>query len=163
MMIRIGALLLAIPPMGLIAGELAIQKTWSGIIRLQQGTFGGKPRTKPSPLTVVQDAKSYTRFLSRIPSKQISRTRPAPPNKDPLLKKPVFDFSKSTLLTIDRPAMARPVFKGIIENKKEVVVSVEFPREFPAARPIDIGTYTAVLIPKTEKPVRLQLIESGIK
>jgi hypothetical protein len=111
----------------------------------------------------VHDTKSYTRFLSRIPSKQISRTRPAPPNKDPLLKKPVIDFTKNTLLTIDRSAMVRPVFKRIIEHEKEVVVSVEFPREFPAARPIDIGTYTAILIPNTGKPIRLQLIEAGRK
>jgi|TARA_B100001964_G_C14222652_1_gene596069 hypothetical protein len=163
MMIRIGALLLVILPMGLIAGELVIQKTWSGVIRLQQNPFGRKPKTKPSQLTVVHDTKSYTRFLSRIPSKQISRTRPAPPNKDPLLKKPVIDFTKNTLLTIDRSAMVRPVFKRIIEHEKEVVVSVEFPREFPAARPIDIGTYTAILIPNTGKPIRLQLIEAGRK
>ena len=162
-MIRIGALLLVILPMGLIAGELVIQKTWSGVIRLQQNPFGRKPKTKPSQLTVVHDTKSYTRFLSRIPSKQISRTRPAPPNKDPLLKKPVIDFTKNTLLTIDRSAMVRPVFKRIIEHEKEVVVSVEVPREFPAARPIDIGTYTAILIPNTGKPIRLQLIEAGRK
>ena len=60
-------MLLTILPMGLMAGELVMQKTWSGIIRLQQGPFGRKPRTKPSPLTVVRDTKSYTRFLSRIP------------------------------------------------------------------------------------------------
>jgi hypothetical protein len=59
--------------------------------------------------------------------------------------------------------MVRPVFKRIIEHEKEVVVSVEFPREFPAARPIDIGTYTAILIPNTGKPIRLQLIEAGRK
>ena len=163
-MIRLySLLLLTVLSMGLIAGELVIQKTWSGIIRLQQTPFGRKPQTKPSTLTVVGDAKSYTRFLSRIPSKQISRTRPAPPNKDPLLEKPAIDFTKNTLLTIDRSAMARPVFRQIIEHQKEVVVLVEFPREFPAARPINIGTYTAALIPKTKKPVRLQLIKPSIK
>ena len=35
-------------------------------------------------------------------------------------------------------------------NENKVNIDVSFPREFPAAHPVDIGTYTAVLIPKTE-------------
>ena len=75
-----------------------------------------------------------------------------------MLKKPPIDFTKHTLLYISRPSMTRPVFKTITTGKKEIVAGVEYPREFPAARPIHIGTYTAVLIPKTVLPVKLRLI-----
>ena len=158
MMIRIGALLLFALPLVAAAEEVVIQKTWRGIIFLPRSFPGKAPKAKPSPLKVVRDAKGYDEFLKLIPKKQISRTRPAPPNTDPLLKKPPIDFTKHTLLYISRPSMTRPLFKKIIKGEKEIVAGVEFPREFPAAHPIHIGTYTAVLIPKSDLPVKLQLV-----
>ncbi len=163
MMIRIGALLLFALPLVAAAEEVVIQKTWRGIIFLPRSFPGKAPKAKPSPLKVVRDAKGYDEFLKLIPKNQISRTRPAPPNKDPLLKKPPVDFTKHTLLYVSRPSMARPVFKKITSGKKEMVITVEFPRQFPAAHPIHIGTYTAVLIPRSDKPVQLRLIELGRK
>ena len=163
MMTRIGALLLSVLPLVAAAEDVAIQKKWRGIIFMPHPFPGKAPKTKSSPLTVVRNEKGYGQFLKLIPQKQISRTRPAPPNTDPLLKKPPIDFTKHTLLYIRRPSMTRPVFKKITKSKKEVVVSVEFPREFPAAHPIHIGTYSAVLIPRSGKPVRLRLIEAGRK
>ena len=163
MMIRIGVLLLSALPLVAVAEEVVIQKTWRGIIFLPRSFPGKALKAKPSPLKVVRDAKGYDEFLKLIPKKQISRTRPAPPNTDPLLKKPPVDFTRHTLLAISRPSMTRPVFKKITEGEKDVMVSVEFPREFPAAHPIHIGTYTAVLIPKSDKSVQLRLIELGRK
>jgi hypothetical protein len=45
--------------------------------------------------------------------------------------------------------MTSPVIGSIKTNNKGVEVAVKFPRERPAAHPINIGTYTAILIPKT--------------
>ncbi|MDE2714505.1 MAG: hypothetical protein OSB74_09105 [Verrucomicrobiota bacterium] len=140
------------------AGDIQPKDFGKGIINLLQFAPGKVPEVKPSPLTVVRDAKAYARFLERIPKKQISRTRPAPPNSDPLLKRPPIDFTKHTLLAVSRPAMTRAVFTKITSAKLEILVTVEFPREEIAARPIHIGTYTAVLIPKIKKPVRLRIV-----
>ena len=163
MMIRIGTLLLFAIPLVAAAEDVVIQKTWRGIIFMPRPFPGKAPKAKQSPLTVVRDEKGYGQFLKLIPQKQISRTRPAPPNTDPLLKKPPIDFTKHTLLYISRPSMTRPLFKKIIKGEKEIVAGVEFPREFPAAHPIHIGTYSAVLIQRSGKPVRLRLIEAGRK
>ena len=140
------------------AGDIQPKDFGKGIINLLQFAPGKVPKVKPSPLTVVRDAKAYARFLDRLPKKQISRTRPAPPNSDPLLKRPPIDFTKHTLLAVSRSAMTRAVFTKITSAKLEILVTVEFPREEIAARPIHIGTYTAVLIPKTKKPVRLRIV-----
>ena len=140
------------------AGDIQPKDFGKGIINLLQFAPGKVPKVKPSSLTVVRDAKAYARFLDRIPKKQISRTRPAPPNSDPLLKRPPIDFTKHTLLTVSRPAMTRAVFTKITSAKLEILVTVEFPREEIAARPIHIGTYTAVLIPKIKKPVRRRIV-----
>jgi len=132
------------------AGEIKPTKTYGGIIYITRSFSlnGAKPK-KESPLIVVQSSKDYEKFLKRIPTKQISRTRPAPPNTDPLLKKPKIDFSQHTLIAVTRPSMTSPVIGSIKTNNKGVEVAVKFPRERPAAHPINIGTYTAILIPKT--------------
>ena len=140
------------------AGDIQPKDFGKGIINLLQFAPGKVSKVKPSPLTVVRDAKAYARFLDRIPKKQISRTRPAPPNSDPLLKRPPIDFTKHKLLTVSRPAMTRAVFTKITSAKQEILLTVEFPREEIAARPVHVGTYTAVLIPKTKKPVRLRIV-----
>ena len=141
--------LLVLPQLN--AAEIKPIKSYGGIIYIPSlfSLDGVKPK-KESPLIVVQDVKDYERFLKRIPAKQISRTRPAPINTDPLLKKPKVDFAKCTLLVVTRSSMTSPVIQSIKTNKKRVDVSVSFPRELPAAHPVNIGTYTAVLIPKTE-------------
>ena len=155
---RLGLVLMVGLPWSAGAGDIQPKDFGKGIINLLQFIPGKVPEVKPSPLTVVRDAKAYARFLERIPKKQISRTRPAPPNSDPLLKRPPIDFTKHTLLAVSRPAMTRAVFTKITSSKLEILVTVEFPREEIAARPIHIGTYTAVLIPKTKKPVRLRIV-----
>jgi len=144
------------------AKEIRMQKSWRGIIVLPQFPLGKRPAQKPSPLLVVNDAKAYAKFLDRIPKKQISRTRPAPPNTDPLLKRPPIDFGKHTLLVITRSSMTRPVFKKVEETKSRLKITIIYPREQISARPIHIGTYTAVLVPKVNKPPQLH-IDSGVR
>ena len=142
------------------AGDIQPKDFGKGIINLLQFAPGKVAKVKPSPLTVVRDAKAYAIVLDLIPRKQISRTRPAPPNNDPLLKRPPVDFAKHILLVVSRSSMTRPVFEKITKAKNEIVVTVKFPRDQIAARPIHIGTYSAVLIPKTELPARLRIIEA---
>ena len=142
-------LVLLVPPQ-LNAAEIKPIKSYGGIIYIPRlfSLDGAKPK-KEGPLIVVQDSKGYEKFLKRIPAKQISRTRPASINTDPLLKKPKVDFSKHTLIVVTRPFMTSPVIRSIQPKTKRVEVVVHFPRELPAAHPINIGTYTAILIPKT--------------
>jgi hypothetical protein len=137
-------LVLLVPPK-LNATEIKSNKTYRGIIYMPRSFSldGAKPK-KEDPLIVVQDSQGYEKFLKQIP-----RTWPAPPNTDPLLKKPKIDFSKHTLIAVTRPSMTSPVIGSIKTNNQGVEVAVNFPRELPAAHPINIGTYTAILIPKT--------------
>ena len=160
MITRLGLALMVGLPGTAGANEIQPKDFGKGIITLPLFAPGKSPKVKPAPLTVVRDAKAYARFLDRIPKKQISRTRPAPLNPDPLLKRPPIDFTKHALLAVSRPAMTRPVFTKITSAKREIVVTIEFPREEISARPVHIGTYTAVLIPKIKKPVRLRIVET---
>ena len=160
MIVRLGLALLAMRPLAAVADEIQPTEFGQGIITLPLFPPGKAPKVKPSALTVVRDTKAYARFLDRIPTKQISRTRPAPPNTDPLLKKPKVDFAKHTLLAVSRPSMTRPVFGKITKSKNEIAVTVKFPQDQIAARTIHIGTYSAVLIPKTDLPLRLRIVES---
>ena len=135
----------------LYSQEVKLIKIYKGIIYFPRSiSLGSAKAKKENPLIVVQNADEYERFLKRIPVKQISRTRPAPLNTDPLLNKPVIDFTKHTLIAVSRSSMARPVIRSVKVDGRKVNVDVSFPREFPAAHPVDIGTYTAVLVPKTE-------------
>ena len=160
MIVRLGLALLVMLPLAAVTDEIQPTDFGKGIITLPRFAPGKTPKVKPSPLTVVRDAMAYARLLDRIPKKQISRTRPAPPNTDPLLKKPKVDFSTHTLLAISRPSMTRPVFGKISKTKNEILVTVKFPRNQIAAHPIHIGTYSAVLIPKTDLKVRLRIVEA---
>lgn len=136
----------------------ALAPTWSGIITLPI-QFPGKKKPVASPLTVIRDVTAYEKFLNRIPKKQISRTRPAPPNKDPLLKQPKVDFTKHSLLLVERPSLTSPIFRKLERAPKETVVTVTFPRNQPLARPIHIGCYAALLVPKIDGRVRLNLVK----
>jgi hypothetical protein len=160
MITRLGLVLLVMLPLVVAAEEIQPTKFGNGIITLPVFPRGQVPKGKQSPLTVVRDAKAYAIVLDLIPRKQISRTRPAPPNTDLLLKRPKIDFSKHILLVASRPSMTRPVFRHITKSKNRIVVVVNFPRDQIAARPIHLGTYSAVLIPKTDLPVHLQLVEA---
>ena len=55
--------------------------------------------------------------------------------------------------------MAKPIIRSVKVDGKNVAVDVSFPREFPAAHPVDIGTYTAVLVPKTEGMYLVRIIK----
>ena len=148
---RLLVLLVLLGSQKLKAEEIKRVKSYGGIIYIPRVfSLGGAKPKKESPLIVVQDSEGYEKFLKRIPTKQISRTRPAPLNTDPLLKKPKIDFTKLTLIAVSRPSMTKPIIRSIKTNENKVNIDVSFPREFPAAHPVDIGTYTAVLIPKTE-------------
>ena len=160
MIVRLGLALLAMLPLAAVADEVQPKEFGKGIITQPLFPPGQAPKGKLSPLTVVRDAKAYAIVLDLIPRKQISRTRPAPPNNDPLLKRPPVDFAKHILLVVSRSSMTRPVFEKITKAKNEIVVTVKFPRDQIAARPIHIGTYSAVLIPKTDFPVRLRIVEA---
>ncbi len=160
MISRLGLALSAMLPLAAMADEIQPTEFGRGIITLPVFPPGQAPKGKGSPLTVVRDAKAYGIVLDLIPKKQISRTRPAPPNTDPLLNRPPIDFAKHLMLVASRPSMTRPVFGKITKAKNEIVVTVKFPRDQIAARPIHIGTYSAVLIPKTDLPVRLRIVEA---
>lgn len=135
----------------------AIAPTWSGIIMIKRNPFQPQPKVE-SPLLVVNDQKGYQELLTRIPDKQISRTRPAPENNDPLRKAPKIDFTKNTLLVAIRPSMTKPVFQAVENNDKMTTVTVAFPRNQPAARPVHIGVYSALLIPKAKPKIHLKLV-----
>ena len=104
----------------------ALAPTWSGIITIKRNPFQPQPKVE-SPLLVVNNQRAYKDLLARIPAKQISRTRPAPENNDPLRKAPKIDFTKNTLLVSIRPSMTKPVFQAVNSNAKGTTVTVTPP------------------------------------
>jgi len=136
-----------------------LESTWTGIITLPLRLPAQQQAKAALLLTVIRDARAYEKFLKRIPKKQISRTRPAPTNKDPLLQKPKIDFAKHTLLVVEHPSLTWPIFRKITRGLKETVVTISFPRNQPLARPIHIGCYAALLVPKIDGSVRLNLVK----
>ena len=135
-----------------------LESTWTGIITLPLRLPAKQPKAA-SPLTAIRDAQAYEKFLKRIPKKQIPRTRPVPPNEDPLLHKPKIDFAKHPLLVVERSSLTQPIFRKIERGPKETVVTISFPRNQPLARPIHIGCYAALLVPKINGRIRLNLVK----
>lgn len=133
--------------------ELKPEKTWQGAVQLKVMLVPGKgsEEEKFEPLTVIQTAAAFKTFLAELPAKQVTQTNPAPDNDDPLLKAKL-DFDKHTLVVLRAGNLDGLKIKSIAEGEDAITFTVTYLPEL-SARPIGTGSYTAVLLPKTEKKV----------
>jgi hypothetical protein len=131
-------------------GQRAIEpiKVYHGIVSLDMRLeWRDGPTEEYEALTVIRDDVGLREFLQEIPATTVSRTRPAPPNDDPLLKGLSIDFENELLIILRRNSMSHPVCTAIWRHNAIQQVVVEYPDE-PYARPYGTGTYTALLVDK---------------
>tara|TARA_Y100000766_G_scaffold36453_1_gene26248 strand:- start:7338 stop:7844 length:507 start_codon:yes stop_codon:yes gene_type:complete len=104
---------------------------------------------------IIRSQADYEGFLTKIPKRQITRTKPAPPSEDPLLKQPSIDFDNSMMLVAIRSdsMYVAPEFKSITCDKNGLSVRIADP-ELGDTKALNqqegIGTYQAVIIPHRE-------------
>ena len=114
--------------------------------------------TGPTEMIIKTEA-DYEAFRRKIPKRTISKTNPAPPSKDPLLKKPPIDFDKHMMLVAIRSdsMYVTPQFESAVAGKDGLLVHILDP-DLGETRFLNqmqgIGTYLAVLVPKHKGPIQ---------
>ena len=112
--------------------------------------------TGPIERTIRTQA-DYEAFVAQIPLRQITKTSPAPPSKDPLFKKPFIDFAKHMVLIAIRTDSMYVCshIESLVLDGQTFHVHVLDPdlgetRFLNQMR--DIGTYRAVVVPQHTGP-----------
>ena len=109
---------------------------------------------------IIRTEAEYEAFLRKIPKRAISKTHPAPPSKDPLLKTPPIDFDKHMMLVAVRSnsMYVSPKLESVAVEKDALLVHILDP-DLGETRFLNqmqgIGTYLAVVVPKHEGPIQL--------
>jgi len=114
----------------------------------------------PTEITIRNQA-DYEAFVARIPSRQVTRTNPAPPSQDPLLKKPCINFDKNMMLVVIRPdnMYVTSQFVSVLLDKEILQVHVRDPHPGDTtfySQPQGVGTYRALVVRKHKGAVRFQ-------
>lgn len=146
-------------PLKVAGAALAIAKSYTGRVRLAMKMPGAK--AEASGGQVLRDQASYEAFIKRIPTKRVTKRRPAPPSDDPLLKRPAVDFGKQMVIVFDRDDMyVGPQIVRVVAKGSGAVVKVVLPdpgKSAMMARVMDVGTYHAVVVPKVSGEVSFEV------
>ena len=78
---------------------------------------------------IIRSQADYEGFVTKIPKRQITKTRPAPPSEDLLLRHPSVDFENSMMLVAIRSdsMYVAPEFKSITSDKNGLSVRITDP------------------------------------
>ncbi len=140
--------------MSVVLAEVAVPvvASYEGRIRAMGFDRNFRKVTGPTEL-IIKTQADYEAFVGKIPKRTITKTNPAPPSKDPLLKKPPIDFTKHMMLAAIRPdsMYVSPKFESLIVDKDTLRVNIldsdlgetKFLNQMQG-----IGTYKAVVVPK---------------
>ena len=135
-----------------------ILQQWEGVILLQHES--NDYITSPS---IIQNAKEYDQLIAQLPKRRIQKRQPAPPNDDPLIKRPDIDFHQHTLIVIrsDNWTEQPKVIDIVAENHQHIIRYIIPINEhnYMMAQPSGVGRYLAILIAKTD--ARIKIEESG--
>ena len=113
--------------------------------------------TGPTEMIIKTQAQ-YEAFVGKIPKRTISKTNPAPPSKDPLLKKPAIDFGKHMMLVAIRAnsMYVTPQIESVVAGDALLVHILD--PDLGETRFLNqmqgIGTYLAVVVPKHKGPIQ---------
>jgi len=137
---------------------LAVQLTTAG--RFAGQIIHAGPSIGEAPAgRVIRDQAGYDALVATLPTYRIQMKQPAPPNDDPLLKKPKIDFTRQMLVVAIRHSMfyGPKIKRVLLARGRELIVEIlhESPEGIMAmASRSDVGTYEAVLVPcADEEPV----------
>ncbi len=138
--------------------KVSVVASYHGRIRATGFDRNFNKVTGPTQMIIRTDAE-YEAFLRKIPKRTISKTNPAPPSKDPLLKKPPIDFGKHMMLVAVRAnsMYVTPQFESAVAGKDGLFVHILDP-DLGETRFLNqmqgIGTYLAVVVPKHKGPIK---------
>lgn len=139
---------------------LEIDQTFTG--RVFMGGPGPGSDVPEKDTRVIQNAKEFEAFVSRIPTKRVQKRQPAPPSTDPLLKDPQIDFATHTMLVVERPSMyIGPEIERVEARGEGAHVLYRLPplgETVYAAAVMDMGTYWAVVVPKVQGEVTFEVL-----
>jgi hypothetical protein len=107
---------------------------------------------------VIETAEQLADFVSCLPDELPSKKQPAPPNPDRFRHGFSPDFSQEVLVVVVHrdTISAFPVYKGLKVNSDGRVVKFDVPGPPPEARPYGWGVYTAVILPRSSLPTKIQ-------
>jgi len=120
----------------------------------------GFQKKAPAPTgLVIKTRADYNAFVAKIPKRTISKTNPAPPSKDSLLKKQDIDFGRHMILVVVRSdsMYVTPKLESVVAEKNTFFVHILDP-DLGETRFLNqmegIGTYLAVVVPKHVGPIK---------
>jgi len=127
--------------------------------------FGGSAKmvvsdtleAKEPPPILITDQTSFEKFLTLLPSTEVSKTSVPGPSSDPLVKAPHFDWTKYMLLVVfDSQSLSFPPNVSRVEIRDDRLVAVvEYPdiKNLIEAKPPEIGSYGAALVVRSDRPL----------
>ncbi len=112
---------------------------------------------------VITSKEELAKFAACIPATLPQKRGPEPPNPDPLRGDFTVDFEKEILvIAVHRDTLsAFPNFLGTSMDGEGISVDFEIPEPPPEAKPDGWGVYTAVVLPKSDIPTRIERIRVG--
>lgn len=107
---------------------------------------------------VIETAEQLAEFVSSLPDELPSKKQPAPPNPDRFRHGFSPDFSQEVLVVVVHrdTISAFPVYKSLEVCADSRVIKFDVPGPPPEARPYGWGVYTAVILPRSSLPTKIQ-------
>ena len=141
-----------------VENTLPVVAVYEGLIRSMKVDKDFHEVTGPTE-RIIRTQADYEAFVAQIPLHQITKTNPAPPSKDPLLKRPPIDFAKHMVLIAIRPdnMYVSSHIESLVLDGQTLRVHVLDPdpgetRFLNQMR--GIGTYRAVVVPQHTGPIQ---------
>ena len=133
-----------------------ILRQWEGTILLQPNELH-EDITSPS---IIQNVQEYDRLIDQLPKRRIQKRQPAPPNDDPLLKRPHIDFHQHTLIVVRSDNWSeQPKVVEIMTEEQQQIIRYTIPNNehnHMVAQPSYVGRYLAILIAKTDVLIKIE-------
>ncbi len=134
------------------ASDPTITARWRGQVHVGASAPGAEPVGLER--IVIRDEAAYRAFVERIPTARVQMRQPAPPSDDPLLARPVIDFTREVIVAVVRPltVSAAPALSlAMVDGTLQVRYTA--PPIPPEARPYGIGAYAALRISRPPGPI----------
>jgi hypothetical protein len=111
--------------------------------------------SKEPPPLLITDQAGFEKFTALLPQNDISKESGPAPNPDPMIKGPLFDWSRFMMLVIfDSQSLSFPPNVNRVEIRgNNLVAVVEYPdtKNLIEAKPPEIGSYGAALVVRSDR------------
>lgn len=110
---------------------------------------------------VLQSREDLSDFRAQIPERVPSKKQPAAQNKDPLKTWDAIDFEREVLVVAWRSGTISAYPELLMEqstDKAAPELQFALPEAPPEARPLGWGVYTATIVKRTERPLKVSFV-----